>query len=244
MSEVSRLASVFTRETASQESRRGVGRSSTTTSGFRVAMEESGRSATSAPDVGTQSIEAVKKACTDSGMNIAGCNFAYSDGVVWNPWGGYKNPQVQITDANGRLYSFNAELSLKSPQVAAHELRDMMASPVTRDPEDTGLLETAQPAARESAANVDTPVSDLGSTSVDAVRKACAEAGMNTDSLEFNFDDEPVSTPWGGYRDPQVQITLPDGRLFTFSAELSLQNPKLTAFELLQMQNCRETERV
>ena len=120
----------------------------------------------------------------------------------------------------------------------------MMASPVTRGSEDTGPLETAHPAALESAAKADTPVSDLGSTSVNAVRKACAEAGINTDSLEFNFDDEPVSTPWGGYRDPQVQITLPDGRLFTFSAELSLQNPKLTAFELLQMQKAPETQRV
>lgn len=255
MSAVSRLASEITRETGRSESRGGFGRTSNASAGFRGALEDGMRSANttatpplkteaSAPDVGAQSVESVRKACTDSGMSIAGCNFSYNDELVWSPWGGYRNPQVQVTDANGRHYTFNAELSLKNPQITARELHEMMNTPVKPAVDDSYQSESRPPGSLGKNVGVEAPAPDLGLACVDAVRKACAESGVNTESLQFNYNDQPVSTPWGGYRNPQVQITLPDGRLFTFSAELAFRNPQLTAFELRQMQSTPSTRQV
>jgi hypothetical protein len=253
MSAVNRVASELTRESgrgslagATRRASRGDGFRGTVEDGLRASQTAGSSSQPTqlAQNPGTQSVEAVRKACADSGLNIAGCTFSYNDELVWTPWGSYPNPQVQVRDGTGRLYSFNADLALRSPGVTAQELREMMNSPGQTAAEELSQIATPHVEAPKADTKVAGSTTNTGSLSVEAVRKACLESGMATDGCTFAYNDDLVWSPWGGYRNPQVQITLPDGRLYSFNAELALQNPKLTAYELRQMQQSAKPQDV
>lgn len=73
-----------------------------------------------------QSVDAVKKACMDSGMNLANVDFGYNDDMIWNPLGNYRYPQIVVTLPDGDLWTCSAELAQRSPQLAAYELRQRL----------------------------------------------------------------------------------------------------------------------
>jgi hypothetical protein len=65
---------------------------------------------------------------------------------------------------------------------------------------------------------------------------------MDTSGCEFQFNDEIVRSPAGGYRNPNIQVTLPDGRILKFCADLTLRNPRLAAYELRTMMRERNPD--
>jgi hypothetical protein len=83
---------------------------------------------------------------------------------------------------------------------------------------------------------------DWGAQAVTAFQSACTGWGMDTSDCEFQFNDEIVLSPAGGYRNPNIQVTLPDGRVLKFAADLTLRNPRLAAYELRAMMKERDTQ--
>ena len=99
---------------------------STTSQTAPAAQTES---ATTTADLGARSMDALKSACDAQNLSLAGCQVSYTNEVVWSPWGGYYNPQVNVTLPDGTLLRFGAELVAKSPNVTATELRHFMGLP-------------------------------------------------------------------------------------------------------------------
>lgn len=69
---------------------------------------------------------ALRSALTAMGMPFAGVDMDYNEQVVGYPGGSYINRLITVRGADGRVENFDAELTLKNPQIAAVDLANFM----------------------------------------------------------------------------------------------------------------------
>lgn len=137
---------------------------------------------------------------------------------------------AQRAESNQFLRSTTGSRRLRAASSAFREaLQDSLSAAPTS---------TAQPSAKQTVPQ-DISRADWGAGALTAFQKACADRGMNTAGCEFQFNDEIVQSPAGGFRNPNIQVTLPGGRVLKFSADLTLRSPWLAAFELQRMMSER-----
>jgi hypothetical protein len=69
---------------------------------------------------------ALRSALTAMGMPFAGVDMEYNEQVVGYPGGSYINRLITVRGAGGRVENFDADLTLKNPQIAAVDLANFM----------------------------------------------------------------------------------------------------------------------
>jgi hypothetical protein len=69
---------------------------------------------------------ALRNALTAMGMPFAGIDMEYSEQVVGYPGGSYVNRLITVRGADGRTESFDADLTLKNPRIAAVDMANFM----------------------------------------------------------------------------------------------------------------------
>jgi len=73
---------------------------------------------------------ALRSALTSMGMPFASIDMEYSEQTVGYPGGSYVNRLITVRGADGRTESFDAEMTLKNPQIAAVDMARFLNSPV------------------------------------------------------------------------------------------------------------------
>ncbi len=82
-----------------------------------------------APQVTTErhpAMAALRSAMTALGMPFAGIDMEYSEQTVGYPGGSYVNRLITVRGADGRTENFDAEMTLKNPQIAAVDMANFM----------------------------------------------------------------------------------------------------------------------
>lgn len=81
------------------------------------------------PEVSTErhpAMAALRSALTAMGMPFAGIDMEYSEQTVGYPGGSYVNRLITVRGADGRTENFDAEMTLKNPQIAAVDMANFM----------------------------------------------------------------------------------------------------------------------
>lgn len=73
-----------------------------------------------------RSIEAVRQAMVNEGLDPDSVKMTYSTDLVWGPDGSWVNELLTIETDNGRKVDFSAKLSVDSPQVTVCDVRHML----------------------------------------------------------------------------------------------------------------------
>ncbi len=90
------------------------------------------------------------------------------------------------------------------------------------------------PAASASSAT-DPYATSLEGRSIEAVRQAMANEGLDPDSVKMTYSSEFVWTPDGGRINNFLTVETDKGRKLGFSAELSLDSPHVTVCDVRHM---------
>jgi hypothetical protein len=69
---------------------------------------------------------ALRSALTAMGMPFAGIDMEYSEQTVGYPGGSYVNRLITVRGAGGRTESFDAEMTLRNPQIAAVDMANFL----------------------------------------------------------------------------------------------------------------------
>ncbi len=87
------------------------------------------RTPVTTPEVSTDrhpAMAALRGALTSMGMPFAGIDMEYSEQTVGYPGGSYVNRLITVRGADGRTENFDAEMTLKNPQIAAVDMANFM----------------------------------------------------------------------------------------------------------------------
>jgi len=98
------------------------------------------------------------------------------------------------------------------------------------------IVSTASAARAEDAPSAtDAYANSLEGRSIEAVRQAMVNEGLDPDSVKMTYSSEFTWTPDGGRINNFLTVETDKGRKLGFSAELSLDNPQVTVCDVRHM---------